>query len=113
MNEDLVRIGTLALALCNASDDEEVETLGAKFDAEVGRLNRMDPGGILLVLLAEKLLGGRPYLINTDKPDTVARVRSLAAYLGATVTEQDSQLAELVAVRYSLRVDPAPRERAQ
>jgi hypothetical protein len=84
------RIGALALALYNASD-QEAEILGPKFEAEIKQLNRTDAAGVMLVMLARQLLSGRPYSLDTDNDDTVARVRSLAAHLGAIVTEHESQ----------------------
>jgi hypothetical protein len=101
-NEEIVRVGALALALYNASDDE-AEILGPKFEAEIGHLSRMDAAGTALVMVAKNLLSGKPYVIDTDNSSTAARVRSLAAHLGATVTEKESQWG--LGLR-SLRVDP-------
>jgi len=104
-NEDLVRIGTLALALYNASD-ADVEILGSKLAAEMDRLNRIEAAGGALVMLAKSLLSGQPYLIVSNSDSTVARARSLAAHLGATVTEQEPKWG----IRgRCLRVDPADR----
>jgi hypothetical protein len=101
-NEDIVRAGALALALYNANDDEAA-ILGPKFMAEMGRLNRLDAAAAMLVMLAEKLLSGQSYVINTNAGRTAARVHSLAAHMGATVTEQDSPWG---ADHHLLRVDP-------
>jgi hypothetical protein len=66
-------------------------------------MDRLDIADRVLAALVTNLLSGRPYLVATDNSGTVARVHSLAAHLGATVTEQVSL------GRRALRVDPAPR----
>ena len=102
-NDDIVRVGALGATLYNATDDDEVEILGAKFDAELDRLKNDDPCAVALVWIAQKLLNGKPYRLDSDNPTTIARARSLAAHLGATVTETESSLG---AGRRSLRFEP-------
>src|SRR5436190_20157669 len=99
-NDIILRVAALALVLYNASDDE-VENLGTKLEAE---MRGMDDPSRILVMLAKSLLSGRPYLLVSDNRCTVARVRSLAAHMGATVTEQDAPPGQ-----HALQVEPRAR----
>jgi hypothetical protein len=101
-NDDIVRVGALAAALYNATDDE-AEILGSKFEAEIDRLRNDDPCAVALAWIAVKLLNGQPYSLDSNNPTTIARARSLAAHLGVTVTEMESSVG---ADRRSLRFEP-------
>jgi hypothetical protein len=62
------------------------------FDDETFRrptlaLLRLDNVDVLCLRLVEKLLEGKPYGILSDNPESIKRVRSIAAHLGATVRE--------------------------
>ena len=77
----IIEISALQHAVDNAPDDK---ALWEKFEAALEALPRED---LTLVSLATKLLEGKPYRIITDNPETVARARSFAKYLGVTVTQ--------------------------
>jgi hypothetical protein len=104
-NEELVRVGALGAALYNA-DDDKAEILGPKFEAEMLRCLD-DPAASTLVMMLVKLLSGQPYGIVSNNPATAARVRSMAAHLGATVTETDAPWG---LDSCALRVDPPKPE---
>jgi len=99
--DDIIRVAVLCVALDNATDDES-KILGPKYEAELDRLQN-DPCAIALVWIAQKLLSGKPCRLDSDNPTTIARARSLATHLGATITETESSVS---AVCRSLRLEP-------
>jgi hypothetical protein len=63
------------------SPDDEM--LVKRFESALERLGH----GKLHILLARKLLSGRPYRIDTDNAESVRLARSIAADLGASIEE--------------------------
>jgi hypothetical protein len=76
--EDIIRIAALILN----TDDGDAASLD-----EIGReLDKLDMPDKMDVLVASKLLAGKPYQIVSDNPDTIARARLLAEQIiGASV----------------------------
>jgi hypothetical protein len=68
-NEEIVAVAELVHAVDAAEDDDE---LAAKLGAELDSLGSTDR---VLVHVAQKLLGGRGYGIDTDKPQPALHQR--------------------------------------
>jgi hypothetical protein len=76
-NEETVALAALMHKIDQASSvcPSEMETL----KREMARLdNKVAP-----LLLARKLLEGKPYRLSSDDPETIERCKSLAEYMGA------------------------------
>lgn len=76
-NEEIIELAHLSLSVEQSSQDsasqEQLE-------------NRKPPQGtdLLLLTFARKILEGKPYAIQSDNPETVRRVRAIAAQLGVS-----------------------------
>jgi hypothetical protein len=79
-NNKIIEIAKLAGRAGSADDLSQLE-------AELSELSRLDPPGGLLVIIALKLLCGKPYSMASANPETIKRCRSLASDLGATIEE--------------------------
>jgi len=69
------------------TNEEIIELAYLSLSEELAkRQNKDPPGGIDLLLLtfARKMLEGKPYAIQSDNPETVRRVRAIAAALGVS-----------------------------
>jgi hypothetical protein len=62
-------------------DDPEVRELGDRLDQVMGRTATYPDN--LLLMFAMKMLEGKPYGAHSDNPETVRRLDSLAADIGA------------------------------
>jgi hypothetical protein len=62
-------------------DDPEVRELGDRLDQVMGRTAKYPDN--LLLMFAMKMLEGKPYGAHSDNPETVRRLDSLAADIGA------------------------------
>jgi hypothetical protein len=80
---EIVELANMVLAIDQSPDDA---ALAQRFEDRFERLEPVEEGP--LVMLASKLLGGKPYRVISDNPETLRRCRSLAAHLGAAVTEE-------------------------
>ena len=101
-NDDIVRVAMLGVAFDGAPGDE-AKAIKARFDAEVARL---DSCSNILVLVAERLLNGRPASLSTDQPYVIERAYSLGEHLGAVVTEANLEHG-YTAVRFDPRMGTA------
>jgi hypothetical protein len=101
-NEEIVALAELVLA-ADSAEHELASKLEAKLDAELAGLESGTDH--MLVSLAERLLAGRGFGIDTDNPNSLARIRSLATYLGATVSSD----VECCGGRHTLILQPPPR----
>jgi hypothetical protein len=71
------RILAVATLMNHAEQSEDL--------AELNRLfSKLEPQEMVLVFFARKMLGGKPYRLTTDNPDTVESWRSIACHLGAS-----------------------------
>jgi putative intracellular protease/amidase len=96
---EIAEVACLIMALDASPDDEG---LVRRVDDRLKQCASVVEGA--LVMLAHKLLCGRPYGVSSDNPESIRRYRSMAMHLGATITEADEG-----AGMTSLRFDPATR----
>jgi hypothetical protein len=81
-NAEIIEMAALQLAVDQSPTDTAlIDSLKAAFE----RLE--DLGDRICIVFAAKIQGGRPYNIDTDNSETVRRVRSLAADLGARIVD--------------------------
>jgi hypothetical protein len=91
MFEQVIRAAKLGLRLEQASDAAEYKRMNVKFANDLERLGLDDA---MLVMVAMKLLEGKPYQIGGAQKMTMERVRLLALQLGATVRYVDKSIIE-------------------
>jgi hypothetical protein len=78
-NQQIIEAAKALNAAIEANDE-------AAIDKAYDRPEAREP----LVMVAMKLLAGRPYGIYSDNPETHARARALAKDMGAIVVEDES-----------------------
>jgi hypothetical protein len=79
-SDEIVRLA----ALVHKIDRDELPEDIAAFDSGMDRLG--DDRG--LVIFAMKIMEGKPYQINSNRPAFIARYRALAQHLGATIIKE-------------------------
>jgi hypothetical protein len=86
--DEVLRLGALGARLSNIPDENlaELNEVGNAYSAGLQQLPRE---AVPCVVLAMKLLQGKPYRITTDNKESVARYRKVAERLGATVETAD------------------------
>jgi hypothetical protein len=98
MFEQVIRAAKLGLKLEQTADAAECKTANRQFARELNRLGLDDA---MLVVVAMKLLEGKPYRSIGHKKISMERVRLLALELGATVRYVNEDVVEfLVAKKY-------------
>ena len=85
-NEAILELATVTLRDEISAADE------AAFSAAYDEAAKRDPAAPVLVMLASKLMAGRPYSITTDNPETARRCSAFATWLGASIEEPTSDL---------------------
>jgi hypothetical protein len=75
---------TAALVLATDKDP----ALGPKLSAALDALPRDD---LVLVMMAQKLLGKGAFFVSTDNPASWTRARKLAEHMGAEISESNSK----------------------
>jgi len=83
-NEEIVSLAALQLKIDSPSSDKNPSDMDV-FKMGLARFN--DAGDCMMLMVAAKLLVGKPYCITSDNPETVSRCRSLAGHMGASVQE--------------------------
>jgi hypothetical protein len=99
-NEFIAHIAALTRALDHASGDK-VKVLERQIKEA---RERLEPYQAALVWVAYNLLCGKRCPVYTESPESIARVRSLATHLRATVTEEPHGSGGCF-----LRIDPPAR----
>jgi hypothetical protein len=81
--EEIVSLAALQLKIDSPDSDH------GPSDIEVLKngLARFNAGDCMMLMVAAKLLAGKPYCITSDNPETINRCRSLAKHLGASIQE--------------------------
>ncbi len=82
-NSEITELANLQLAVDQSPHDD---TLQQRFKKALDRAAG-DSTGLGLSQMAAKLMSGRSYQITSDNPETIARARSLASELGASIVE--------------------------
>ncbi|WP_334403299.1 hypothetical protein [Bradyrhizobium sp. AZCC 2289] len=81
--EEIVSLAALQLRIDSPGSDRH------PLDMEVFKngLARFNAGDCMMLMVAAKLLAGKPYCVTSDNPETISRCRSLAEHMGASVQE--------------------------
>jgi hypothetical protein len=77
---EIIEAAALQLAVDETPDDA---VLMARFEMALNGIRTS--GDYTCLVMASKILAGKTYSISTDNPETVERVRSMAATLGAAI----------------------------
>ena len=83
-NEEIVALAGLQLKIDSLGADKNPSGLDA-FKKQLDRLT--GAGDCMMLMVAAKLLAGKPYCITSDNPETIRRCKSLAEHMGASVQE--------------------------